>query len=54
LKLAVLFGADEPRPSDPPHPWDETRLLNLVIGTVPGQPIPRTDAPLLQQLVPGH
>lgn len=54
LKLAVLFGADAPRRSDTAPPWDESRLPNLVIRSLPGVPATTDDASLLQRLVPGH
>jgi hypothetical protein len=53
LKLAVLFGADA-RQTDAAKPWDETRVLNLVLRGLSDPPNPTDPAAKLKGLVPGH
>jgi hypothetical protein len=53
LKLAVLFGAKVQQKPDP-APWDETRVLNLVLRAVSDPPNPSDPNQKLKGLVPGH
>lgn len=53
LGLAVLFGA-EAWETDTATPWDETRVLNLVLRGVSDPPAATDPASKLKGLVPGH
>jgi hypothetical protein len=52
LKLAVLFGAAEDKSGA--APWDETRVLNLVLRGVTDPPNPTDPNQAIKGLVPGH
>jgi hypothetical protein len=53
LKLAVLFGAEVDDKANA-VPWDETRVLNLVLRAASDSPNPTDPSQKLKGLVPGH